>query len=41
MTIIYTDGGKLECSKIELYGNTIVADDIYQIRDYEIDYITD
>lgn len=41
MTIVYVDGGKLECSTLTLCGNIIIADDIYIIYDYEIDYITD
>ena len=28
MTIIYKDGGKLECSSIEICGDMIYADDI-------------
>lgn len=39
MTIVYNDGGRLECSTIEIFGNQIVADGIYTAYDYEVDHI--
>ena len=41
MTIIYKDGGKLECSSIEIYGNTLYADDIYIIPIDDVELIED
>lgn len=37
--VFYKDGGVLDCSAINIFGNEIVADDIYSIKDYEIDHI--
>lgn len=41
MKIIYTDGSIPECHNIVICGNTIYADDMYTIIDYEIEKITD
>ena len=37
--IFCKDGGVLDCSTIDIFGNEILADDVYTIKDYEIDYI--
>ena len=37
--IFYNDGGVLDCSSINIFGNEVVADEVYTIKDYEIDHI--
>ena len=39
MTIIYKDGGKLECSNIEICGDMIYADDMYTISIDDVERI--
>ena len=31
MKIVYTDGSVLECNKIVIEGDTVIADDLYTI----------
>ena len=39
MKVIYTDGGILYCTSIRVYNDTLIADDIYEIRLDEIEEI--
>lgn len=39
MTIIYKDGGTLECSSIEVCGDAFYADDIYIIPIDDVELI--
>lgn len=41
MTIVYKDGGQLDCSMIELCGDHIIADDMYVVPVLDIDFISD
>lgn len=41
MTIVYNDGGTLECSMMELCGDHIIADDMYVVQIMDIDFISD
>ena len=41
MVIIYSDGSKLECSKVEFYGSTVYADDCYIVPMCDVDCIVD
>jgi len=39
MIITYYDGGKLECSRVEIYGENLIADDVYIVPLIEINSI--
>lgn len=41
MTIIYKDGGMLECYTIEIYGSYLFCDDIYTVSTDEVERIED
>ena len=42
MFIVYYDGSKLECSKIEYYGGSeLIADDVYIVPLVEVDAIVE
>lgn len=41
MQIIYNDGGVLTCSRIEISGNSLYADDMYIVRMDEVQCIID
>lgn len=39
MVIIYSDGGRLECSTISVLGGSLLADEFYNVDISEIDRI--
>ena len=41
MTIIYKDGGFLNCSSIEICGNVLYVDQIYEVHIDEVESIID
>lgn len=41
MTIIYKDGGRLDCSTIEVYGSDLFCDDLYTVSTDEVERIED
>ena len=41
MTVNYTDGGALKCSKIVIAGDSLYCDDYYTVRLDEVESITD
>ena len=41
MQIVYCDGSILECSKIEIYGKDLYADDCYIVPLCDVEKITD
>lgn len=41
MTVNYTDGGTLKCSKIVIAGDSLYCDDYYTVRLDEVESITD
>ena len=41
MKIIYYDGSVLTCSHIDIYGDVLIVDDIYEVPIIEINSITE
>lgn len=41
MIIYYNDESTLECSELEFWGNTIIADGIYSVNIEDIDTIVE
>ena len=37
--VFCTDGGVLEATRLDINGNSIIADEYREVKDYEVDYI--